>query len=309
MKSIMIEGLTRRFGRKVALSRLYLEAHSGEILAILGDSGSGKTTLLYILAALIPPSRGRVLVEGISVTRSPHWIRQVVQIVFATPCLDPYLTVGEHLEWAARLRGLTGTRRRAIVSEVLHALKLEGLQTQPVRALSLEARHRLEIARGLTGEAPVRLLDNPAGPLEPSDVEALWEYLRNRCRIYGETVLWATHNPSEAERADRVAVLDEGRLIALDTPSGLRHQVAPDTVVLHTLDNAQAAAELKTKLQMEVERRPDGIYLSIQRPEALLSQALTHLKQEVTSVCIRQPTFHEVILYLREGARREVDIL
>ncbi|MCC6446362.1 MAG: ABC transporter ATP-binding protein [Armatimonadetes bacterium] len=303
MKSVEIEGLSKWFRKKHALKQVSLKAYPGEIIAILGSTGSGKSTLLYILAGLLKPSRGRVMIEGVSVIRSPHQVRHLAQIVFSHPCLDPGLTVSENLEWAARLRGLTGTRLQASVSESLHAMRLAGISGRPARTLSDECRQRLEIARGLTGDAPVRLLDNPTGPLDPDSRTALRDYLEARQRLHGETVLWATNDPAEAERADRVALLEAGELLAFDTPEGLRKRVAPDEVVLHTLDDVQAASELRKKLYMEIQRRPDGIHIAMQRPEVALPHMLSHLEPEITSLVVRQPTFAEAVHSLRAQAR------
>ena len=219
-----------RLAGRVALDGVDLEVRAGEIVALLGPNGSGKTTLFRILATLLRPRSGTASVFGHDVRGAPAEVRRHLGVVFQHPALDPMLTVAENLRHHGHLYGLRGASLSRRCEAALAALEVADRARDRVAALSGGLRRRVEIAKVLTHEPRLLLLDEPSAGLDPrarGGVFAILEDLRARL---GTTVLMTTHFMEEADRCDRVAIMDSGKVVACDAPALLKQRVDPAAV-------------------------------------------------------------------------------
>jgi ABC-2 type transport system ATP-binding protein len=220
--AIAASGLGKDFGAIRALDRLDLEVGAGEFFGFLGPNGAGKTTTLHLLATLLTPTRGRAWVAGHDIARASVAVRRSIGLVFQETTLDRDLTIEENLWFAARLWDLPRRRAEPRIDHLLGQWQLGGRRRDPVRTLSGGMRRRVDIARGILHEPQVLFLDEPTAGLDPWARRALWDMIRALRQASRLTVFLTTHYVEEAEPCDRVAVLDQGRLVALGSPAELK---------------------------------------------------------------------------------------
>ncbi|HZZ39097.1 MAG TPA: ABC transporter ATP-binding protein [Acidobacteriaceae bacterium] len=238
------------YGARRALDDLSFAVNRGEIFGLLGPNGSGKTTLFRILSTLMVPSGGRASLQGFDVAREPNQVRQQIGIVFQARSLDPKLTVAENLKHQGHLYGLHGALLRTRIQEVLTRVGLLDRTKDLVETLSGGQQRRVELAKGLIHSPEILLLDEPSTGLDPGARRDLWLYLRTLRDQEGVTVLVTTHLMEEAEHCDRLAILNEGKLVALGSPAELKAQIGGDVVVLEA-----AAPEAAAQLARSIEER------------------------------------------------------
>ncbi|MGX2992833.1 ATP-binding cassette domain-containing protein [Streptomyces sp. JNUCC 64] len=242
--AVSTRGLAKSYpgprGAVHAVRGLDLDVRQGETFAFLGPNGAGKSTTIALLCALARPTAGRAVVAGADVLTQPEQVRRRVGMIFQHTALDPDLTVEQNLRVHARLHG---TRRRLVRSRVAEALDLVDLadrRRSPVRTLSGGMRRRLELARGLLNAPRVLFLDEPTTGLDPHARAQIWEHLRALGERHGSTLFVTTHYLEEAENCDRLAIIDEGRLVARGTPAALKAAIGDDRVTLRTGDDGAA---------------------------------------------------------------------
>ncbi len=243
--AIAASGLGKDFGPIRALDRLDLEVGAGEFFGFLGPNGAGKTTTLHLLATLLTPTRGRAWVAGHDIARASLEVRRDIGLVFQETTLDRDLTIEENLRFAARLWDLPRRRAEPRIDHLLGQWELGGRRRDPVRTLSGGMRRRVDIARGILHEPRVLFLDEPTAGLDPRARRALWDMIRALRQASRLTVFLTTHYVEEAEPCDRVAVLDQGRLVALGSPDELKRAAGVaslEDVFLARTGHALAAA-------------------------------------------------------------------
>ena len=228
--AIEARGLGKDFGPLRALDSLDLDVQVGEFFALLGPNGAGKTTVVHILATLLGPSRGSARVLGHDVVRDGLAVRRGIGLVFQEPTLDRDLTVVENLRFAARLWDLPARVAEPRIDALLDRFGLTSQHDVPVRALSGGQRRCADVARGLLAEPRVLFLDEPTAGLDPHARRALWESIHRLRAERDVSVFLTTHYIAEAEPCDRVALLDHGRLAALDTPAELKRRAGTTTL-------------------------------------------------------------------------------
>ncbi len=238
---VSVEGLSRTYGGRLALDRVYFDVAPGELFALLGPNGGGKTTLFKLLATLIPPSEGTFLVDGLSPDGSLRELRRRLGVVFQSPSLDRKLTVLENLLVHGAILGLGGRSLRTRAGELLARMGVDDRTRDLVETLSGGLARRVEIAKALLGAPKVLLLDEPSTGLDPLARRSLRALLAELARG-GTTVLLTTHLFDEAEEAGRIGILDRGRLVALGAPSDLKREVGGDVLVLVTESDEVATA-------------------------------------------------------------------
>lgn len=223
------EGLRHRFGNVVAVDGLTLSVAEGEFFAFLGPNGAGKTTTLHIISTLLRPSEGRVRVFGFDAVSEAAAVRRLIGVVFQEPALDDRLTAWENLAIHAALYGIPRAQTRRRIVEALQWARLSHAAKRLVRTFSSGMKRRLELARALMHGPRLLVLDEPTSGLDVQGRRQLWDRVRE-LQAQGLTVLLATHALDEAETADRVAIVDHGRLVALGNPTELKQRVvgAPD---------------------------------------------------------------------------------
>ena len=248
---VLAEGLTKVYpDGTTAVDGLDLAVRAGEVLALLGPNGAGKSTTVGMLTTSVVPTAGHAVVAGTDVVARPAAARRHIGVVPQRNTLDRSLTVRENLVFHGRYFGIRAGAARAAADELLDRVALGGVAGKPVAVLSGGMAQRLMIARAVLHRPAVLFLDEPTTGLDPQSRIALHEIVRG-LRADGQTILLITHDMDEADRlADRVAIIDHGRLLALDTPSALKRSVAADTVV--TVAGEARPAELAALLAAEV---------------------------------------------------------
>ena len=239
--ALSVDGLAHRYGDVEALRGVSLAVPAGSFTALVGPNGGGKTTLFRIAATLLAPTAGAVRVAGHDVRRAPDGARRALGVVFQSPALDALLTAEETLRVQGALYGLRGPALRERAGALLAAFDLTDLAGRRTGTLSGGQRRRVDLARGLVHRPAVLLLDEPTAALDPAARHAFWASVHALRRAEGVTVVAATHLLDEAEPADRVAILDRGRLVADGPPGALRAALGRDTLWLDA-DDAPALA-------------------------------------------------------------------
>ncbi|HEX5413435.1 MAG TPA: ATP-binding cassette domain-containing protein [Terriglobia bacterium] len=226
MAAIEVEKLTKRFNGFTAVDALSFSVQEGEIFGLLGPNGAGKSTLIRMLTTLIPPTDGMALVNGFDVVRQQTEVRNCIGVIPQAMTSDLDLSAQENLAIFAKLYGVPRARRARIITDLLQAVELERWAKHPVKHLSGGMRRRLEIARGLVHEPKIFFLDEPTTGLDPTSRIAVWEMLVNIKKQRNLTVLLTTHYMDEADRlCDRIAIVDHGKLVALDSPMKLKASI------------------------------------------------------------------------------------
>jgi len=236
MKAIEIKNLVKEFDGIKAVDDISLEIEYGEIFALLGPNGAGKTTTISILATLLKPTSGKARVNGYDVVKQAAKVRHSIGIVFQDPSLDDRLTARENLEIHGRLYHMKRDERKKRIKEVLKMVELEGRANSLVKTFSGGMRRRLEIARGLMHKPRILFLDEPTLGLDPQTRRHIWDYIE-KLRREGVTVLLTTHYMEEADHlADRIAIIDKGKVVALGSPSELKDSIGGDIIKIKCND-------------------------------------------------------------------------
>jgi ABC-2 type transport system ATP-binding protein len=226
MAAIEVEKLTKRFNGFTAVDALSFSVEEGEIFGLLGPNGAGKSTLIRMLTTLIPPTEGTALVNGFDVVRQQNEVRHCIGVIPQAMTSDLDLSAEENLAIFAKLYGVPRSQRPHIIQELLRAVELEKWARHPVKNLSGGMRRRLEIARGLVHEPKIFFLDEPTTGLDPTSRIAVWEMLVNIKKQRDLTILLTTHYMDEADRlCDHIAIVDHGKLVALDSPMKLKASI------------------------------------------------------------------------------------
>jgi ABC-2 type transport system ATP-binding protein len=295
---IRAENLVRRYGPLTAVDGVSFEVHTGEVFGFLGPNGAGKTTTISILCTLLAPSAGRAWVNGHDVVGARNAVRASIGIVFQDPSLDVYLTAWENLRFHADVYDIPRPLAVERMSELLKMVDLYDRKDKLVQTFSGGMRRRLELARGLLHYPAVLFLDEPTIGLDPQSRVHLWSYVLDLAKREGITVFLTTHYMEEAENCDRIAIMDQGKIIALDTPAGLKRHVGGDALTLTTNDDDRAERLLRTSLKLDPKRVKDGIHIAVKDGEAAIPKILKGLRVPVKTVTLSRPTLDDVFIEL-----------
>jgi len=225
--AIHIENLTKRFNDLVAVDKISFDIDHGEIFGLLGPNGAGKTTTLAMLSTMLQPTSGSATVNGIDIEHDPDSVRKSIGIVFQDQSLDEELTAWENMDFHGRLYRIPADIRKQRIAELLRLVELENRKDDIVKTFSGGMRTRLEIARGLLHHPSVLFLDEPTLGLDPQTRNHIWSYIKDLCADKEVTVFFTTHYMEEVERAaDKVAIIDHGKIIAVGTSSELKKQTS-----------------------------------------------------------------------------------
>jgi ABC-2 type transport system ATP-binding protein len=223
--AISIRNLVKRYDNVVAVDGISLDVPAGQIFALLGPNGAGKTTTIQMLTTLLLPSSGTMLIDDIDPTRKPYEVRNCFGIVFQDPSLDTELTAAENLELHAVLYRVPRRSRPERIESVLRLFELWDRRDSQVKQFSGGMKRRLEVGRGLLHRPKILFLDEPTLGLDPQSRNLLWTQVKQMNVTEGMTVFLTTHYMEEAERvADRIAIIDRGRIVAQGSPADLRYQ-------------------------------------------------------------------------------------
>ena len=304
MPIIETTDLRKAFGSLVAVSGLNLRVDEGEIFGLLGPNGAGKTTALLTLTTLIKPTSGTATINGFDIVREPGKVRQSIGIVFQDPSSDDTLTGYENLKVHGMLYGMPKKTREVRIREVLDLVELTNRKDDLVKKYSGGMRRRLEIARGLMHFPKVLFLDEPTLGLDPQSRDKIWEYVENLSTERRISVVLTTHYMEEADRlCDRLAIIDAGKVSALDTPANLKRVIGGDIVRLK-IDEPHLEEIARLEFVRKIERKDGIVALTVINASERLP-LLLQLIGKVDSVEVRSPTLDDVFLHFTGKAIRE----
>jgi ABC-2 type transport system ATP-binding protein len=294
--AVEVSSLVKNYGKVEALRGIDLTVGTGEMFALLGPNGAGKTTLFSILATLRAPTSGTARVLGLDVATARETIRQQIGIVFQEPAIESTLTVRDNLRLMGSLYGLDSAAVRKRTDELLTQLNLSEAADRPAQTLSGGQRRRVELARSLVTDPRVLFLDEATLGLDVEARRTFWKQVRGLANA-GRSIVFATHYMEEAEVADRIALIAEGRIVALDTPSALKARLGGGVIRLRTADDTQARAWL-TERGYAPAPGVEPLMLEQKDPAAVVPILLRDLPVKVERVEIHAPSLEDVFIKL-----------
>ena len=292
---IKIRSLVKKYGNHIAVDKLTLDIHENEVFGLLGSNGAGKTTTIHMLATLLKPSSGSATVNGYDVVQDPAKVRSSIGIVFQAPSSDDILTGYENLQLHSMLYNVPRQIRKQRIDEVLKLVGLTERMHDQVKTYSGGMRRRLEIARGLLHKPKVMFLDEPTLGLDPASRETMWKYIQHLVREEKMTVILTTHYMEEADRlCDRIAIIEKGKIVALDTPTGLKARLGGDTIRIKTRHSIDKIKQFD--FVRKVEQNDGFLVLSVNNAKRDLPMLLRHIEVEIADFAI--PTLNDVFIDL-----------
>jgi len=299
VQAITVENLSFSYRQQQALKGVSFSVAEGEIFGLLGPNGGGKSTLFRILSTLLPVSDGHCEIAGADLRSQPHLVRLALGVTFQSPSLDRKLTVAENLWHQGRIYGIPGAELRTRITSNLAALGVADRANQIVSKLSGGLQRRVEIAKSLLHRPRILLLDEPSTGLDPGAIIELWGHLHRIRQEMSLTILVSTHLLNEAENCDRLAILHQGRLVALDSPSALRSSVGGDCLTLQSQSPSGLQSleeQLRARFRVEIQRDGDSLKIEREDGHELLREILGEFGTSITSVTLGKPTLSDVFL-------------
>lgn len=299
MPAITIDSVTHKYGERVALDQLSFQVQPGEIFGLLGPNGGGKTTLFKLLTTLMPVQTGELSVAGFPVRTQPDEVRRSIGVTFQAPSVDIKLTVRENIVYQGRLYGLSGRVLQDRVNEQMERFQIADRAGDIVQTLSGGLKRRVEIAKSLLHNPQVLLLDEPSTGLDPGARFDLWRALQSLRADSGVTVLVTTHLMEEAEKCDRLAILDHGHLAALGTPDELRSGIGGDCISIQTHSPEQAtdlARRIESSLQLAPQRFDAQLRLEAPDGAKLVHTLTSQFAGDIRSITLGKPTLEDVFI-------------
>lgn len=296
---IKIEKLTKDFGEIKAVDNVSLKINKGEIFGLLGPNGAGKTTIIRMLCGLARPTSGTAKVANLDIVRDSVKVRRIVGVVPQTNVLDRELTVYQNLSYHAKLNGMKRSRYEKTITNVLSLVGMKDKKDSDPLTLSGGMKRRITIAKALVHEPEVLFLDEPTTGLDPQSKRALWERIQALSKM-GITMILTTHYMEEAELlCNRIGIIDKGKIIALDTPSGLKGMLKGEAVIEITHDGKlteEAISNLDFIEDFDSGHNSLRIYTS--KKKEAISYLFSRFQDSILSVDFHEPTLEDVFLSL-----------
>jgi len=293
-----VRELKKSYNDIAAVKGVSFTIDRGEIFGFLGPNGAGKTTTISMLCTLLTPTGGRATVNGFDVVKNKLAVRKSIGLVFQDPSLDERLTALENLIFHAMIYGIGKADRDRRIPDVLELVELSGRQNDLVKTFSGGMKRRLEIARGLLHRPKVLFLDEPTLGLDPQTRYHIWEYVQQLIEDEGLTIFLTTHYMDEAENCDRIAIIDDGELIAMNTPEELKESIGGEVVLIVAEDNRKASLEIKDKFNIAVQEVNGELSLKVANGSHFMPELIKALETTVISISLRKPTLEDVFLDL-----------
>ncbi len=299
---ISVRDLVHRYQDRAALKGVSFDVQPAELFGLLGPNGSGKTTLFRILSTLMVPTSGTATIAGLDAVREPGALRRHIGVVFQAQSVDPKLTAYENLWHQGHLYGLRGSDLKQRINEILTRVGLLDRASDLVETFSGGMQRRIELAKGLLHHPEVLLLDEPTTGLDPGARRDLWQYLqilRDQERV---SVIVTTHLMEEAERCDRLAILNEGNLMALGTPEALTREIGGDVILLEARDPQSLADRIRTKFPVDATVMDGRVRIEIENGHRFVPDVVEAFPGEIQSLSVSKPTLEDVFIH-RTGHR------
>ena len=294
--AITVAGLTKNYGEIEAVRGIDFEVRTGETFGFLGPNGAGKSTTIKILCTLARPTSGSARVAGHDVTAERDAVRRNIGLVFQDTTLDNYLTGAQNLRFHADLYGVPTAAVAPRMRQVMEMVGLWDRRDSLVMTYSGGMQRRLEIARGLLHAPRVLFLDEPTVGLDPQTRSSIWEYINELKAREDITIFLTTHYMDEAEHCDRIAIIDHGKIVAIDTPEALKASVGKDRVQIHTSDDPAAIAELKRDFGIEAGIHEGAVTFSVTGGEQFVPRLFAGFSVPIRSVSVSRPSLDDVFM-------------
>ena len=294
--AVAVQGLTKHYGDLVAVGGVDFTVNTGEVFGFLGPNGAGKSTTIKMLCTLVEPTSGTAQVAGFDVVRERDAVRRNIGLVFQDPTLDQYLTADQNLRMHAELYGVRRSALEERMSLVLDMVDLSDRRKSLVSTFSGGMKRRLEIARGLLHSPKVLFLDEPTVGLDPQTRSSIWRYIHELREREDVTIFLTTHYMDEAENCDRIAIMDRGRIVVMDTPESLKAGVGKDRVQISTDDDQAAIAALQAKFDYAATVAEGLVTFAVANGEQFVPRLFAELGVPIRSVNVARPTLDDVFM-------------
>jgi ABC-2 type transport system ATP-binding protein len=304
---IGVKDLVKRYGEVEAVRGIGFEVQPGETFGFLGPNGAGKSTTIKILCTLADPTSGTARVAGYDVKKQRDTVRRNIGLVFQDTTLDNYLTGEQNLRFHADLYGVPKAQLPARMRQVLEMVNLWDRRQAEVATYSGGMKRRLEIARGLLHAPRVLFLDEPTVGLDPQTRSSIWEYINDLKRREDITIFLTTHYMDEAENCDRIAIIDHGKIVAIDTPENLKASVGKDRVQITTANDEEASRELKDRFDLDAAIHEGLVTFNVASGEQFVPRLFAELTQQIRSVSVARPSLDDVFMSYTGNTIRDAE--
>jgi len=310
MFAIKVENLTKKFNELVAVDNISFSVKTGEIFGLLGPNGAGKTTTISMLSTMLEPTSGNAYVNGFSVLNEKHDVRNSIGIVFQDQSLDEELTAYENMDFHGRLYHISKEMRKKKITEVLKLVNLEKRKNDLVKTFSGGMKRRLEIARALLHEPKILFLDEPTLGLDPQTRNHVWHYIQKLNKEKHITIILTTHYMEEADKlCHRVAIIDKGKIIALDKPDKLKNEIGGDIITIDSSNINKINTFLKELPWIKnTHVHKDYLTINLQNAEKHIADIVKLFEKNgmnINSISIHKPTLEDVFLHFTGKTIRE----
>jgi ABC-2 type transport system ATP-binding protein len=305
--AIEVRDLRKTFGEVEAVRGVSFDVAAGEVFGFLGPNGAGKTTTINMLCTLARPTGGSATVAGHDVVTERDDVRRNIGLVFQDPTLDGYMTAEQNLRMHAELYGVESRLVPGRMKQVLEMVGLWDRRDGQVMTFSGGMRRRLEIARGFLHSPRVLFLDEPTIGLDPQTRSSIWRYIRGLQQAEEITIFMTTHYMDEAEFCDRIAIMDNGQIVVLDTPNALKAQVGADRVTIHTADDDAAVAAIAERFGIEAKIAEGAVTFYVPSGEEFVPRLFAELGVPIRSVSVSRPTLDDVFMSYTGSTIRDAE--
>jgi ABC-2 type transport system ATP-binding protein len=294
---ISVDDLVHRYGDRTALNGISFDVRPAELFGLLGPNGSGKTTLFRILSTLMLPTAGRATIMGCDAAQEPARVRRQIGVVFQAQSVDLKLTAYENLWHQGHLYGLRGAALQQRIQGILSRVGLADRARELVETFSGGMQRRIELAKGLLHRPGVLLLDEPTTGLDPGARRDLWQYLATLRDEEQVSVLVTTHLMEEAERCDRLAILNEGNLVALGTPTELKGEIGGDVILLDAAHDAELLAErIRSRFHVETTVLENQVRIEREGAHRFVTDVVEAFPGEIEALSVSKPALEDVFI-------------
>ncbi len=306
--AVLAEDLRKSYGELEAVKGVNFQVAAGETFGFLGPNGAGKSTTISMLCTITRPSAGRALVAGFDVVREQAQVRRHIGLVFQDTTLDDYLTATENLSFHAELYGVPKSQLQDRLQQVMEMVGLWDRRASLVRTFSGGMKRRLEIARGLLHSPRVLFLDEPTVGLDPQTRSHIWGYITELKKREKITIFLTTHYMDEAEYCDRIAIIDNGLIVASDTPEALKASVGQDRVELHTSDDPATIRQLAEHFDLDARMSEGAVAFFVNQGEEFVPRLFAELGIRILSVRVARPTLDDVFMNYTGRTIRDAEV-
>jgi ABC-2 type transport system ATP-binding protein len=305
--AVSVNGLVKRYGEIEAVRGVDFEVARSETFGFLGPNGAGKSTTINMLCTLVRPSAGSAMVAGHDVARERDAVRRNIGLVFQDTTLDGYLSAEQNLRLHAELYAMPRHMVAERIHQVLEMVELWERRSHLVNTFSGGMKRRLEIARGLLHSPRVLFLDEPTIGLDPQTRSSIWGYITRLKREEDITIFLTTHYMDEAEYCDRIAIIDQGRIVVLDTPAALKESVGKDRVQIHTDDDRATIDALQERFGIEAQMAEGAVTFGVPGGEEFVPRLFAELGRSISSVSVARPSLDDVFMSYTGSTIRDAE--